>query len=118
MKNPLLPVTLGLFSFGLAAQPLSAQSSFAPSGAGNSPFSRVYAAPSNPPSEAPTPSMQAMPGGYAAAAMNPAGGAGYYNEPIDPNHKLNRGDRLSFRVVEDRDVKPPDPLVVTDSGEI
>ena len=39
------------------------------------------------------------------------------SEPIDPNHKLGRGDRLSFRVVEDRDDKVV-PLFVTDSGEV
>ena len=39
------------------------------------------------------------------------------SEPIDPDHKLSRGDRLSYRVVEDRDDKIV-PLVVTDSGEV
>ena len=38
-------------------------------------------------------------------------------EPIDPDHKLNRGDVLSFRVQEDRDDKIY-PITVTDSGEV
>jgi len=37
-------------------------------------------------------------------------------EVLDDSRKLNIGDRLSYRVVEER--KPLVPLVVTDSGEV
>jgi polysaccharide biosynthesis/export protein len=37
-------------------------------------------------------------------------------EVLDSRRKLEMGDRLSYRVVEER--KPPVPLVVTDSGEV
>lgn len=55
------------------------------------------------------------------AAYNPALAgypvAAYSNETIDPDHKLSRGDRLSYRVIEDRDPQVI-PLIVTDSGEV
>ncbi len=38
-------------------------------------------------------------------------------EPIDPDHKLNRGDQLSYRVQEDRDDNIS-TLTVDDSGEV
>ena len=50
-------------------------------------------------------------GGYASVPQTLS------TEPIDPDHKLNRGDQLSFRVQEDRDDKIY-PLTVTDSGEV
>ena len=53
--------------------------------------------------------------GMAATGYPVAGYAG--SEPIDPDHKLNRGDRLSYRVVEDRDPAVI-PLYVTDAGEV
>lgn len=61
----------------------------------------------------------------SATAVDPATG-GYMivpqalpNEPIDPDHKLNPGDSLSYRVREDRDDNlPPSTLTVTDSGEV
>ena len=49
------------------------------------------------------------PNGYPVMALS--------SESIDPDHKLTRGDRLSYHVVEDRDDKII-PLVVTDTGEV
>lgn len=53
-----------------------------------------------------------MPGSSYAAAPQVLS-----TEPIDPDHKLNRGDQLSYRVQEDRDDKVW-PLTVTDTGEV
>jgi polysaccharide biosynthesis/export protein len=43
-------------------------------------------------------------------------------ETLDDTHKLARGDRLSFRIVEDqidpKESLEPKPLLVTDSGEL
>jgi protein involved in polysaccharide export with SLBB domain len=37
-------------------------------------------------------------------------------EVLDDTRKLNAGDRLSYRIVQER--RPPLPLVITDSGEV
>ena len=42
---------------------------------------------------------------------------GFPTEAIDPDHKLERGDQLSYRVQEDRDDKVSE-LVVTATGEV
>ena len=42
---------------------------------------------------------------------------GLSTEAIDPDHKLERGDQLSYRVQEDRDDKVSE-LVVTATGEV
>ena len=76
-------------------------------------FSHTPSSASNLPPVAPATAVLGSVG--AATAVNPA--AGYYSEPIDIDHKLNRGDRLSYRVVEDRDPTVV-PLIVTDSGEV
>lgn len=56
----------------------------------------------------------------SAAAPSPsaAGTVAYTNSMavLDDQRKLGNGDRVSFRVVEDR--KLPVPLIVTDSGEM
>ena len=50
---------------------------------------------------------------------NAASSGLYSNEPIEPNHKLSRGDVLNFQVVEERDPKWHDgQLQVLDSGDI
>lgn len=67
----------------------------------------------------------AQPVAPATAVPVPGGGMPGYPAPaptastqsITPDHKLTRGDHLSFRVQEDRDDKVV-PLVVTDSGEV
>lgn len=59
----------------------------------------------------PTTSLAAVPGGFVTASQVMT------SEPVDPNHKLGRGDVLSYRVEEDRDDKVW-PLQVDDSGEI
>lgn len=66
----------------------------------------------------PTPAPLA-PGGVATALPGyPVAAAPVYSaEPISPDHRLGRGDHLSFRVQEDRDDKVT-PLIVTDSGEV
>ena len=58
-----------------------------------------------------------MPGAAYGIPANAYPGVAISSEAIDPDHKLTRGDRLSYRVVEDRDDKVI-PLVVTDSGEV
>jgi polysaccharide export outer membrane protein len=50
---------------------------------------------------------------YAAQAPQPVYAAG----AVDPNHRLGRGDRLSYRVQEDRDDKIW-PLIVEDDGDV
>lgn len=52
------------------------------------------------------------PGSYAPASQLMT------SEPIDPDHKLGRGDRLNYRVVEDREPDRSYQLVVSDSGEV
>ena len=56
--------------------------------------------------------LSVVPGGYVANTQVMT------SEPIDPNHKLGRGDRMSFRVAEDREPDKTYQLVVTDSGEV
>jgi polysaccharide export outer membrane protein len=60
-----------------------------------------------------TPSAPAGQMGYPSAAPM----ASSYAGPVDPDHRLGRGDHLSYRVQEDRDDKVW-PLIVTDSGEV
>ena len=63
----------------------------------------------------PAPGMPGMAAGMAPGGYPVAGYTG--SEPIDPDHKLNRGDRLSYRVVEDRDPTVI-PLYVSDDGSV
>jgi protein involved in polysaccharide export with SLBB domain len=129
MKNLIVPVFLG--ALGLTAlivvDRAEAQNGFNSSAMPNANPFRSAGIP---------PSQIAPPQGAPASGMNLPGGAAGYNsyngypgggvpgfaglmtaEPVDPNHKLGRGDRLSYRVVEDRDDKVM-PLVVTDSGDV
>lgn len=112
MKN--LPLILGAAGLACASflPGVHAQNGFNSSPMPNaSPFGGLHSAPRMQPT-APAP---AAPFYAPAPAPNPYAVASA--EPIDPNHKLGRGDRLSFRVVEDRDDKVW-PLFVTDSGEV
>ena len=68
--------------------------------------------PSQLPASQNVPAAPGAPGAYASA---PA--PSYSSGPIDPDHRLGRGDHLSYRVQEDRDDKVW-PLIVTDSGEV
>ena len=61
--------------------------------------------------------QSAPPAGQSAYPATAPAPATYAAGPIDPNHKLGVGDRLSYQVQEDRDDKIW-PLVVTDSGEV
>lgn len=117
-----LPFALGaLVATCTFASLVSAQSGFNSSPLPNAaPFGGLHSAPGS--NFAPAPAAPATPYSAAAAAAYgvlpppgayPAPAAG----PVDPNHKLGRGDRLSFRVVEDRDDKVW-PLYVTDSGDV
>lgn len=56
--------------------------------------------------------LSVVPGGYVAAQQVMT------SEPIDPGHKLGRGDRLNYRVVEDREPDRNYQLIVSDSGEV
>ena len=120
MKHLFAPLLLGLSGVVLLADPAGAQAPFNSTSPPN-PFNRF----NNPPSGAVQPNpAQGQPGQYPgqypgmnmpgytmqATAMN-AGSS------IDPNHKLTRGDSLSYRVAEDRDDKVW-PLFVQDSGDV
>jgi polysaccharide export outer membrane protein len=52
----------------------------------------------------------------APAATNPAVVSASGEYALDEKHKLAAGDKLSFRIVEDREA--PKSLLVTDSGEL
>lgn len=110
-----LPIVLGALSLACTFR-ASAQNGFNSSPLPNAaPFSSLHAAPASnlPPMAPANPYAGAAYGGAPAPGAYPVPSAA----PIDPNHKLGRGDRLSFRVVEDRDDKVW-PLFVTDSGEV
>lgn len=76
-----------------------------------------YSQPASNPPVAPAGAIPGMPGMVYGMPANGYPGMALSSESIDPDHKLSRGDRLSYRVVEDRDDKVI-PLVVTDSGEV
>ena len=85
--------------------PLSNSNGFGHSGYGQSPALPPVA----PASAIPGAAYGAPANGYPVSVLS--------TESIDPDHKLTRGDRLSYRVVEDRDPTVI-PLIVTDSGEV
>lgn len=121
MKLLLVPVLLGVgVMAALTPGTTVAQTSFIPSAMPNAnPYARSGAFPSqNNSGLPPVAPASAVPG---VGSYNPAMGGypvgAYSNETIDPDHKLGRGDRLSYRVIEDRDEKVI-PLIVTDSGEV
>ena len=120
MKNPLLLVCLGVFCLALPARHVVAQSGFNPGAAGSNPFGRVYNPPANPPAVALPQNNVAVPGAPGTPSSYNAALAGLYSgEPVEPNHKLNRGDVLNFQVVEERDPKwQSGQLQVLDSGDI
>ena len=98
--------------------PVGAQSPYSPASPPNTsnPFAGALApsvAPRQPQVQAalPVTGLAAVPGGFTAATQVMT------SEPIDPNHKLGRGDVLSYRVAEDRD-NVDTPVYVTDSGEV
>ncbi len=110
--------TLALFSILSLAGPLvsaEAQMGFSPSAppVTSSGINRGSAAASLPvqPAQGPV-TVGGMPGATYAPPPQVLS-----TEPIDPDHKLNRGDQLSYRVQEDRDDKIW-PLTVTDTGEV
>ena len=59
-----------------------------------------------------------MPIGVPASGYAAAGPQVMTSEPIDPNHKLGRGDELSYRVVEDREPDKVAQLYVSDDGDL
>lgn len=114
-----LPFALGTLALACTfITSVSAQNGFNSSPLPNaSPFGGLHTAPRA--NFAPAPPPPYSPAGAAAYGAAPAPGAYPVPSaaPVDPNHKLGRGDRLSFRVVEDRDDKVW-PLYVTDSGDV
>ena len=102
--------------------PAEAQTSYSPASPNTSnPFTSSASLPPRPisPRQAtavqpglPGTSLSAVPGGYVASAQVMT------SEPIEPNHKLGRGDRLSYYVVEDREPNQVWPLIVGDDGEV
>ena len=120
MKQPFLTISASVLCLALSTGAASAQSPFNSGSAGSNPFGRVYNPPvSSQPAALPNPAGVPVQGTYNPGAVNPGyAPTTYSTEPVEPDHKLNRGDQLSFRVVEDRDSKPPENLMVTDSGEV
>lgn len=113
MKHPSIPAFLGILTLAWPLISADAQMGFSPSAPPmtSSGFNRSSgAAMPVRPVQAAT-AVEAVPGGYGTVPQ------ALSTEPIDPDHKLNRGDQLSFRVQEDRDDKIW-PLTVTDSGEV
>ena len=114
MKHLSVPAFLGIFTLTWPLVSAQAQMGFSPSAppvtSSGFPRSNSSTMPVQP-AQAAT-AGTAVPGGYVMVPQQALS-----NEPIDPDHKLNRGDQLSFRVQEDRDDKIW-PLTVTDSGEV
>ncbi len=115
MKHLFAPLLLGLSGVVLLADPVGAQVPFN-STSPPSPFNRFNSstAPAQPnaASQQQGQSAGGNPPGYTyqSTAMNAAGA-------IDPNHKLTRGDQLSYSVQQDPDAKVW-PLAVQDSGDV
>lgn len=109
MKFPsVLLFCVGVGGFVCPLNDVFAQRSFSAAPSTVNPFAQPQMAPQ------PTPmAAMAAPGGAYVVNAPMAISA----EPIDPNHKLGRSDRLSYSVREDRD-NMVWPLMVTDSGEI
>ena len=57
-------------------------------------------------------------GGLAGGSAYAAAPQVMTSEPIDPNHKLGRGDELSYQVAEDREPNNVAHLFVTDDGMV
>ena len=119
MKTQLVPALFGVCLLtALPLVPARAQMPFTASpmpNAGQSPgshFSQPAPLPTQAAPNAAAPGMGGVPSAYGYPTAGYAG-----SEPIDPDHKLNRGDRLSYRVVEDRDPTVI-PLYVTDDGYV
>ena len=111
-----------LFACCLVAAPLvaaRAQGLYSPASPVNT--SNPYAGVSLP---RPAPARQsAVPGdaslaGPSGIAGFPAGQQVMTSEPVDPNHKLGRGDALSYQVAEDREPDKVATLYVSDDGEV
>ncbi len=113
MKPLIISAFLGLVTLAWPLVPADAQMSFSPAAppVTSSGFNRSSSAPLPVRPVQPATAVDGVPGGYITAPPSLS------TEPIDPDHKLNRGDQLSFRVQEDRDDKIW-PLTVTDSGEV
>jgi polysaccharide export outer membrane protein len=120
------PCVFALFAIVFAAAPLDragAQSPFSSTSPPNSnPFGNSASGFGSPGGFGPVrpsqlASAQSPPLGQAAYPAAAAAPATYSSAPADPNHRLGVGDRLSYRVQEDRDGKVW-PLVVTSSGEV
>lgn len=119
MKTPFLFASIGVFCLALSARPVAAQTGFNPGAGGSNPFGRAYSPPANP-QPAATPQNTFVPGAPGVQATYNAPQAGLYsNEPVEPNHKLNRGDVLNFQVAEEREPKWREGQIqVLDSGDV
>ena len=113
MKHLFFPAVLGFLTLTWPLASADAQMGFSPSAppVTSSGFNRSSGVPQPVRPVQPATAVGMVPGGYSAAPQ------ALSTEPIDPDHKLNRGDQLSFRVQEDRDDKVL-ALTVTDSGEV
>ena len=118
MKYPFVLALFGTLTLACPLFPAHAQMGFSPSAppvtsSGINRSNSVAPLPVRP--VQPTTAGMVSPGSpYAAVAPQQPG---LSTEAIDPDHTLNRGDQLSYRVQEDRD-NTVYPLVVTDTGEV
>ena len=114
MKHWFNSLFLGLSGVLLAVAAAGAQVPFSSTSPPN-PFNRF---PSNTANAQPGGTVPA-PGQYPGATPGDArqGIAVTSSGLVDANHRLTRGDRLSYRVAEDRDDKVW-PLLVEDSGDV
>ncbi len=122
MKHRSFSAILAAFSLALPFCPAGAQIPYSPASPPNT--SNPFAGVSAPRPAAPTRSsipvqpgmartgLSVVPGGYVAAQQVMT------SEPIDPDHKLGRGDVLSYQVREDREPDRVAQLIVRDSGEV
>ena len=113
MKHRFTSLFFGLSGVLLAVASAGAQAPFSSTSPPN-PFNRF---PTSTASGQPgaTPSTGLYPGATPGSAVQ--GLANNATGVIDPSHRLTRQDRLSYRVIEDRDNNVV-PLVVQDSGDV
>ena len=119
MKNRLAPVLSILCGFVLPLLAAHAQGLYSPASPVNT--SNPYGGLSLPrPAPARQSSLQGDSGlgGLTGGSAYAAGPQVLTSEPIDPNHKLGRGDELSYQVAEDRDPNNVAHLFVTDDGQV
>jgi polysaccharide export outer membrane protein len=117
MKAPCVLVLLAVLFAAVPVERAGAQVPFTSTSPPNSnPFNSSSNSGFGPMRSAQAP-VQNPPVGQSAYPPAPLAQTAYSSAPINPDHKLGPGDRLTFSVQEDRDDKVTQ-LIVTDSGEV